>query len=142
MQQIGYLLDIKTRRGLLLMKIDVLIIGAAIWWGRFLRYFYLWYSILTTYYADGSYLLRLSIVPLVGMSLFNLGLIADTTTKVAKFLPKTIQNTDPEELREASAIVLASSTVDSFRGLSAADGSWAKLRGAYAMGALKKKKGE
>jgi len=140
MQQFGYCLDIESRVGLTLMKLNVIIVCAAMWWGRFFRYGYLWYLLLSTYHADGSYVFKLALPPVVCLSLFNMLLLIDAAAKAVKFIPMSLRNSTHEEL-EASLAQATSVAPEAFiRKLTTPKKEWAKLRGAVAMGAFSKGK--
>lgn len=86
-QQLGFTLDVGTRRGLRLMQVLVTVVFAAFLWGRLLRYGYLWSELLGMFHADGNFfMLRLAMAPLVLMSLFNILLVVDSFQKFHKFV--------------------------------------------------------
>jgi len=92
-QVYGYLIDITTKKGLMLMKFMVFVTVVTMWVGRGGLYVYCCVKILGE--MKGA-LFWTGIVATVFMGLLNLMMIMDSSMKAAKYLPMKL---DPEALR-------------------------------------------
>lgn len=136
-QLYGFTLDVKEPRDLLMMKILVVVSWVVIVWSRVLRYGFVWYVLLTSFHADGNFLvLRLACFPVVLLSLFNIVMVLDATGKMAKFLHMHADQSCPEEIQQACVRSMSSfrlerhpSTMFPSKGRC----HWAKVRGAVGM---------
>lgn len=141
-QQAGYLLDIKTASGLRTMKIYVTITWVTMVWSRGIRFVWVAISLVMDFYAEGQTgLLIGGGIAASMMSLLNLLMLADATAKLKKFAPMELK----EETFLTEEIVALTNTMttgplgQAIR-LTASKKSWAKVRGAVSMGALRAKK--
>ena len=140
-QQYGYTLNIKNPNGLRKMKIATTISFVIIMWTRAIRYVWIWWIMLHTFFEDENwFVLKLSGAPVILMTLFNAILVMDVTAKLLKFLPMQLKKHSEEEINEVASDAASSGTHfrrhDSFFGLSTSQKEWAKVRGAVHMGAF------
>ena len=107
-QQYGFTLDVTVRLGLRRMRLAIALSFAALVWSRVLRYGYVWYALLSTFYADESWgVLGLACTPLGLMSLFNVAMVRDATEKLLKFSRMHIPS-PPKEIGRAGADTVVS----------------------------------
>lgn len=140
-QNYGYTLDVSTRSGLLKMRATVIFVFITMFYSRAARYVYVTFNIVMFLYAEGGAFMCVGGgITAAVMALFNILLVMDSAGKLVKFLRMDIaKDAQPALLREASSAVLISSTgIHGVHQLTKAQSGWAKLRGARALGVLKR----
>ena len=139
-QQYGYMLNIKTREGLLKMKISVALGLVIMVWTRVIRYFWLWKIMGTLMWEDENWIvLKAAIVPFLGLSLVNVVFVIDASVKFAKFMPMQIEKHSEEEIKDLAVEAAFAGRHKRTRkslsiSLSFSQKEWAKVRGAVMMG--------
>ena len=98
-QQYGFTLNVKTSSGLIKMKIVTLTALFVIIGTRFIGYIWLLVILFMTICRDENWLvLKLTIVPIIMFSLFNVIMIRAVTIKLVKFLPMSAEKHSFEEI--------------------------------------------
>ena len=138
-QQYGFTLNVGTQDGLNKMKISVSINFIIIIWSRVIRYAWLWQILMTTVWEDQNWLvLKLAITPFIGMTLFNVIMVLDSSIKFAKFAPMHVEKHSLDEIKdlaiEAASAGRHTRSRQSFSGLNFSRRNWAKIRGVVRMG--------
>jgi len=135
-QNYGYTLNCKTSSGLTQMKVCVSITLVTMLWSRLLRYSFVGFKLISTFYADDNKpMLYCGGSVLCLMSMLNILFVLDAVGKFAKFMKMTHNDSKVE-----NAAVAANGALHRHQSrviLSTSQKEWAKVRGALYMGAFK-----
>merc|ERR1711972_642132 len=140
-QNYGYTLDVSTQSGLIKMRAVVAFVFATMFYSRAARYPCVIYHVVMVLYAEaGTVMFVCGCVAAAFMSVINILLVADSAGKLVKFFRMCIaKDASPALIRRSSSRMLVSSTgIHGAHQLTQARSQWAKLRGAYSMGVLKR----
>jgi len=106
-----------------------------------------WSTLFKTFKEDkNDFIYKLALGPVIGMSLFNAAMMADGIGNFMKFFFMELTDDNHDEIEDAAQQATrilsptATSDMKCFGRLSSSQKSWAKVRGAVLMGAVKKKK--
>mmetsp|Transcript_3444 Transcript_3444/g.10695 ORF Transcript_3444/g.10695 Transcript_3444/m.10695 type:complete len:339 (+) Transcript_3444:67-1083(+) len=135
-QSYGYTLDVKTAQGLRQMKRCVTVTLITIVWSRVLRFAFVGFKLVGALRAGGApAALYGGCLVLCTMGLINFLFTADAVGKFAKFM--RMKHTDDEVL-EVARCASSSFLNDSVVLLTRSQKSWAKVRGAVHLGAVRR----
>jgi hypothetical protein len=140
LQNVGFALDIGTRKGLGRMKAIAVVQLAIVLYSRVFRYAVVGLSLLKSLRASGSFFVLPGMASIVMLGIFNALMVMDAVTKVAKFLPMQIQRHSVAEIRSSSIRLQTSlnrmSSLKRVYTMTPAHKRWQKLRGAVAVHSL------
>jgi len=136
-QNYGYTLDIKTLSGLKQMKVCVTVTLLTMVYSRFLRYAFVGYKLISTFYADGRTMMLCGGGLVLGlMGLLNILFVMDAVGKFSKFIHLSYSD---EDLQPKIARVHSSfhrhNTPHIMR---TSQREWAIVRGAVLLGSFRK----
>eukprot|EP00931_Biecheleriopsis_adriatica_P107613 TRINITY_DN81935_c0_g1_i1.p1 TRINITY_DN81935_c0_g1~~TRINITY_DN81935_c0_g1_i1.p1 ORF type:complete len:355 (+),score=47.11 TRINITY_DN81935_c0_g1_i1:28-1065(+) len=139
-QNYGYTLDVKTSSGLRSMKLCVSLTFVSILYSRVIRYVFVAYHLIWTFYSDSETAMLCAGALVTGlMGVLNVMFFADSTQKLIKFMK---MHTADEEIEEAATELYGAiqrhSSSELFI-LTDSERRWAKVRGAVLLGAFSKK---
>lgn len=100
LQSYGYTLNVKTKTGLLKMKVSITISWLTILYSRVVRFAIVGYRLANTFYADGNlWMLYVGSFAVILMALFNVMIFLDATQKLLKFakMPLTALDVKPDQ---------------------------------------------